>query len=155
MPQLISNPTPPGERTPSLTSNAATPPMGKPYPVCTSGIASDHFWIPGSVATFATCCIAPLSRYFIRTSDKKIRPGTRIRSAASCGTSQTYSPRLTNSSYAIEPPIRPALPLRDRCHFSSLLDCDMSPLLLLCLVYARLDLIFRLDSQQLATNPQS
>ena len=30
MPQLISNPIPPGEITPSFTSKAATPPMGNP-----------------------------------------------------------------------------------------------------------------------------
>src|SRR3990167_4935888 len=31
-PQLISYPTPPGETTPSSISNAATPPIGNPYP---------------------------------------------------------------------------------------------------------------------------
>lgn len=42
-PQLMSNPTPPGDTTASglLMSKAATFPMAKPYPECTSGIASD------------------------------------------------------------------------------------------------------------------
>ncbi len=37
--QFISYPTPPGETTPPLSgSNAATPPMGKPYPSWASGM---------------------------------------------------------------------------------------------------------------------
>jgi hypothetical protein len=35
-----------------------TPPMGKPYPQCTSGIVYDASTIPGSVATLTTCCNA-------------------------------------------------------------------------------------------------
>lgn len=55
-PHEISKPTPPGETTPSLsTSVAATPPIGKPYPQCTSGIAYEARTIPGSVATLTTC----------------------------------------------------------------------------------------------------
>ena len=37
-PQLMSYPTPPGEMTPSATRVAATPPTGKPYPSCMSGM---------------------------------------------------------------------------------------------------------------------
>ena len=41
-PQLMSNPTPPGEITPSWSGSvAATPPMGKPYPQWTSGMAME------------------------------------------------------------------------------------------------------------------
>ncbi len=57
-PQLMSYPTPPGEMAPSSRSTAATPPMGNPYPQWMSGMASDHFTIPGRWATFATCCSA-------------------------------------------------------------------------------------------------
>jgi len=32
IPQLISNPIPPGDITPVSASNAATPPIGNPYP---------------------------------------------------------------------------------------------------------------------------
>ena len=54
-PHEMSNPTPPGETTPpSSMSVAATPPIGNPYPQCTSGIAKEARTIPGSVATFAT-----------------------------------------------------------------------------------------------------
>jgi hypothetical protein len=39
-PHEMSNPTPPGDTTPPRSmSVAATPPIGKPYPQCTSGIA--------------------------------------------------------------------------------------------------------------------
>ena len=37
----MSNPTPPTTATPSSRSNAPTPPIGKPYPGCTSGSAID------------------------------------------------------------------------------------------------------------------
>src|SRR4029453_18314728 len=52
----MSNPTPPGDTTPpASTSVPATPPIGKPYPQCTSGMAYDASTMPGSVATFRTC----------------------------------------------------------------------------------------------------
>ena len=53
-PQLMSNPTPPGEMTPSSRENAATPPMGNPYPQWISGMPSEYRTIPGRVATFAS-----------------------------------------------------------------------------------------------------
>ncbi len=53
-PQLMSKPTPPGDMTPSVMSNAATPPIGNPYPQWISGMASECFTIPGRVATFAS-----------------------------------------------------------------------------------------------------
>ena len=58
-PQAMSKPTPPGETTPPrATSVAATPPIGKPYPQCTSGIAYDASTMPGSSATLTTCSSA-------------------------------------------------------------------------------------------------
>ena len=53
--QFMSYPTPPGDTTPSSMSNAATPPMGKPYPSWPSGITSEAFSMPGRVATLAAC----------------------------------------------------------------------------------------------------
>ena len=46
-PQLMSYPTPPGDTTPVSRSKAATPPMGKPYPQWTSGMASEKLTMPG------------------------------------------------------------------------------------------------------------
>ena len=59
----MSKPTPPGDITPVScfelsVPKAATPPIGKPYPQCMSGIARLESTIPGSVATSATCLIA-------------------------------------------------------------------------------------------------
>ena len=77
-PQLMSNPTPPGDMTPSVMSNAATPPMGNPYPQWISGMASEFFTIPGRVATFASCLTAPSSSVSASVRERKKRPGTRI-----------------------------------------------------------------------------
>ena len=57
----MSNPIPPGDITPFSRSNAATPPIGKPYPQCASAMAYAYFTIPGSIATFVTCSKTPLS----------------------------------------------------------------------------------------------
>ena len=79
-PHEMSNPTPPGDTTPSRSmSVAATPPMGKPYPQCTSGIAYEASTIPGRVATFATCSSA-CSDATAGRSDREANtmPGTRI-----------------------------------------------------------------------------
>jgi hypothetical protein len=55
-PHEMSNPTPPAETTPPFSaSNAATPPMGKPYPQCASGMAYEAFTMPGKVATWVAC----------------------------------------------------------------------------------------------------
>ncbi len=60
-------------------SVAATPPIGNPYPQCTSGIAYDARTIPGSVATLATC-IRAMSTGSLGSSDLDANtiPGTRI-----------------------------------------------------------------------------
>ena len=46
--QFMSYPTPPGEIIPSCMSNAATPPIGNPYPSWASGITYACFIIPFS-----------------------------------------------------------------------------------------------------------
>src|SRR5918999_2331858 len=77
-PHEMSKPPPPGETTPpSAGSVAATPPMAKPYPQCTSGMAYEAPTIPGSVATLATWSIA-LSASRSSASEAKTTPGTRI-----------------------------------------------------------------------------
>ena len=57
-PQLMSNPTPPGEIeppcSPQSTSVATTPPIGKPYPKCQSAIAHASPTIPGRLAVFTS-----------------------------------------------------------------------------------------------------
>ena len=53
-PQLMSNPTPPGEITPPFsTSVATTPPIGKPKPKWKSAMAQALPTIPGIAAVFA------------------------------------------------------------------------------------------------------
>jgi hypothetical protein len=55
-PQEMSKPTPPAETTPPRSgSNAATPPMGKPYPQWASGMTWLAPTIPGSMATLHAC----------------------------------------------------------------------------------------------------
>ena len=55
-PQLMSNPTPPGEMTPPLSmSVATTPPMGNPYPKWKSAIAHALPTTPGNDAVLANC----------------------------------------------------------------------------------------------------
>ncbi len=93
-PQLMSNPTPPGDMTPSVLSNAATPPMGNPYPQWMSGMASECFTIPGRVATFASWRTAPSSRVSASARERKKRPGTRISGTYPTGTSHSRSPIL-------------------------------------------------------------
>ncbi|OQC62312.1 MAG: hypothetical protein BWX50_01645 [Euryarchaeota archaeon ADurb.Bin009] len=93
-PQLMSNPTPPGDMTPSVMSNAATPPMGNPYPQWMSGMASECFTIPGRVATFASWRTAPSSSVSARAKERKKRPGTRISETYPMGTSHSRSPIL-------------------------------------------------------------
>jgi hypothetical protein len=74
----MSKPTPPGETTPPAAGSvAATPPMAKPYPQCTSGMAYEAPTIPGSVATFATWSIA-LSASRSNAWEANTTPGTRI-----------------------------------------------------------------------------
>ena len=41
-PQLMSNPTPPGDTIPFLMLNAATPPIGNPYPKWMSGSPMEY-----------------------------------------------------------------------------------------------------------------
>src|SRR3990167_4723142 len=56
MPQAISNHTPPAEMIPPRSgSNAATPPMGNPYPQCASGMVMAAPTSPGSRATLPIC----------------------------------------------------------------------------------------------------
>eukprot|EP01139_Manchomonas_bermudensis_P012299 Amastigsp_a346298_17.p3 type:complete len:157 gc:universal Amastigsp_a346298_17:484-954(+) len=94
-PQLMSKPTPPGDTTASGSSisKAATPPIGNPYPECTSGIAMAHPTMPGSCETLAICFMAgrkpptPLASLYCATSSNmrclsssltKNLPGTRM-----------------------------------------------------------------------------
>ena len=78
----MSNPTPPGDTTPpASTSVAATPPMGNPYPQCTSGMAYDAPTMPGNVATFATCSsVRSPATSGNSSADANTWPGTRIAS---------------------------------------------------------------------------
>ena len=105
-PQLISKPTPPGEMTPSSRENAATPPMGNPYPQWISGMARAFFMMPGIVATFASCCSAPASRILPSDSERKNRPGTRMPGMNPTGTSHSFSPiRFTPSIICSPAPV--------------------------------------------------
>ena len=61
IPQLMSKPIPPGEMTPVSARNAATPPIGKPYPQCPSGMQRAARTMPGRQATFVTCSKTPAS----------------------------------------------------------------------------------------------
>jgi hypothetical protein len=47
--------------TPDSQSNAATPPMGNPYPEWMSGMAIEALTMPGRQATFRTWWIASFS----------------------------------------------------------------------------------------------
>ena len=71
----------PGETTPPRSmSVAATPPIGKPYPQCTSGIAYDATTMPGSSATLTTCSSArSAAGSGISARLANTTPGTRIR----------------------------------------------------------------------------
>ena len=61
-------------------SVAATPPIGKPYPQCTSGIAYDATTMPGSSATLTTCSSArSAAGSGISARLANTTPGTRIR----------------------------------------------------------------------------
>ena len=61
-------------------SVAATPPIGKPYPQCTSGIAYDASTMPGSSATLTTCSSArSAAGSGISARLANTTPGTRIR----------------------------------------------------------------------------
>ncbi len=66
----MSNPIPPGLTIPSSKSNPATPPIGKPYPGCVSGIAYAGPLIPCNLDTFTIWFIASLSICFISVSDR-------------------------------------------------------------------------------------
>ncbi len=47
--------------TPDSVSNAATPPIGNPYPQCASAIAYAFLTIPGRHARLVTCSKTPAS----------------------------------------------------------------------------------------------
>ena len=65
---------------PRAASVAATPPIGNPYPQCTSGIAYDASTIPGSSATLTTCSSArSAAGSGISARVANTTPGTRIR----------------------------------------------------------------------------
>src|SRR5215218_1895183 len=76
---------PPGATTPpASTSVPATPPIGKPYPQCTSGMAYDASTMPGSVATFRTCSKDLSARASGSRPDvANTMPGTRIGGSSS------------------------------------------------------------------------
>ena len=78
-PQLMSKPTPPGETTPSASSIAATPPIGKPVAPVDVRHRDAGVTMPGRVATFATCCSASsCPACSNRLACAYTRPGTRI-----------------------------------------------------------------------------
>ena len=84
-PQEMSKPTPPGETTPAAgESVAATPPIGKPYPQCTSGIAYDGLDDAGQGGRRGHLppATGPHGRRAAASSVAKTTPGTRI---APCG----------------------------------------------------------------------
>src|SRR5579884_384883 len=71
---------------------AATPPTGKPYPWCASGIASAASTTPGSVATFCTCSSEPSRAIASKScSSANTRAGTRMSGRDSAGISQVVS----------------------------------------------------------------
>ena len=88
----MSKPTPP-----RATSVAATPPIGNPYPQCTSGIAYDAATIPGSSATLTTCSSArSAAGSGISARVANTTPGTRIRPYR--GITSRYSDSATIST---------------------------------------------------------
>src|SRR5665811_488644 len=46
---------PPGETTPSINEDAATPPIGKPYPWCMSGMTTNDPHKPGNMEELIAC----------------------------------------------------------------------------------------------------
>ena len=81
---------------PSAASKAATPPIGKPYPSCMSGIASDAPTMPGRCATLHTCSRERSPRMAASSlSLAKTRAGTRIPPVGA--TSQTPGPTRSRS----------------------------------------------------------
>ena len=72
-PQLMSNPTPPGEIeppcSPQLTSVARTPPIGNPYPKCQSAIAQASPTTPGIDAILTSCDIERSSLLLARCAE--------------------------------------------------------------------------------------
>ena len=123
-PQEMSKPTPPGEITPpAAMSVAATPPIGNPYPQCTSGIAYDARTMPGSSATLATCSSersAAGSGISARVANTT--PGTRIRPCR--GMTKRYRDSATISTSRT--PFQRAVPPATRlCGWIAALICRL------------------------------
>ena len=93
---------------PSAGSVAHTPPMQNPYPQWMSGMARLAPWMPGSVATFATCSGAWSLRIdSISLSLAKMRPSTRMSARYDFGMRKQHSNRPVRA----DPAIFTALPM--------------------------------------------
>ena len=91
IPQLMSKPMPPGEITPESARKAATPPIGKPYPQCPSGMQRDARTMPGRQATLVTCSNTPSSICSSSGPEAYRRAGTSMPGFAVGGISQMQS----------------------------------------------------------------